>query len=290
MRGILLSAGKGSRLAPLTNSVTKHLLPVHTQPMIYHGIASQMMAGSRQILIIVDPLNAPLVKRLLSDGSQWGLEITYATQQEPDGIAGSILLGEKFLAGESQTIVSLGDNLFFGPGLGMSLSKISAGPGAKVFASWVENPQDYGVVEFDPSGKVISIEEKPLKPKSNYAIPGLYFYDHQVIDIAKRLKPSARGELEITDVNKAYLEMGQLQVKVLPRGTAWMDTGTFESLAEATEFVRAVERRQGLKIGCPEEVAWRMGYISDNQLAKLAEPLMKSGYGHYLLGLLEQGR
>lgn len=290
MKGIILAGGSGSRLKPVTSAVSKQLLPVYYQPQIHYAFALLMLAGIKDILLISDNLSQAQFKNLLEDGQKWGIRLSYGIQEHPNGIADAFLIGETFIGKAKNTALMLGDNILYGSGLGTSLRKLNEQSGAKIFANWVRNPEDYGVVEFDSSGKIISIEEKPQKPKSNYAIPGLYFYDHQVVDIAKRLKPSTRGELEITDVNKAYLEMGQLQVKVLPRGTAWMDTGTFESLAEATEFVRAVERLQGLKIGCPEEVAWRMGYIDDNQLAKLAEPLMKSGYGHYLLGLLEQGR
>jgi glucose-1-phosphate thymidylyltransferase len=225
----------------------------------------------------------------LGDGSDLGINIEFAVQPEPNGIAEAFLIGEDFIDGGNVALM-LGDNIFHGSGLGSSLRGNADVSGAKIFANWVSNPWDYGVVEFDSQGKAISIEEKPLDSKSSYAVPGLYFYDNQVVEIAKGLKPSFRGELEITDVNLAYLEMGQLQVQVLPRGTAWMDTGTFDALADATEYVRAVEKRQGLKIGCPEEVAWRMGFIDDAQLERLAEPLMKSGYGHYLLNLLEQGK
>lgn len=285
----MLAGGNGTRLRPVTNSISKQLLPVYDQPMIHYGISTLLLAGVKKILLINDPENQRQFQRLLGDGAQWGVEIDYGIQDEPKGIAQALIIGEDFIGGEAKTALILGDNIFHGSGLGVSLVKNASQPGAKIFATWVTNPQDYGVVEFNQSKKIISIEEKPKRPKSNYAIPGLYFYDNQVVEIAKGLKPSARGELEITDVNKAYLEMGQLDVEVLPRGTAWMDTGTFDALADATEYVRAVEKRQGLKIGCPEEVAWRMGYIDDNQLAKLAEPLMKSGYGQYLLGLLEQG-
>lgn len=270
-------------------AVSKQLLPVYDQPLIHYGIATLMLAGISEILLIVDPKNGRHFSELLHDGSDLGVQVSYAEQPAPNGIAEAFLIGEQFIQSRNVALM-LGDNIFHGSGLGSSLRGNAGISGAKIFANWVSNPQEYGVVEFDETGKVLSIEEKPVKPKSNYAVPGLYFYDNQVIDIAKGLKPSARGELEITDVNNAYLEMGQLQVQVLPRGTAWMDTGTFDALAEATEYVRAVEKRQGLKIGCPEEVAWRMGYIDDNQLAKLAEPLMKSGYGQYLLNLLERGK
>ena len=289
MKAILLAGGKGTRLSPITKSVSKQLLPVYDQPMIHYGISTLLFTGARQILMIVGPENDEQFRRLLGDGSQWGVSISYATQEKPRGIADALLIGSDFLAGVANSTLMLGDNIFHGYGLGSSLNQRVGKQGATIFGNWVSNPQDYGVVEFDEAGQVSSIEEKPEQPKSNYAVPGLYFYDNQVVDIAKSLKPSARGELEITDVNKAYLEMGQLEVQILPRGTAWMDTGTFDALADATEYVRAVEKRQGLKIGCPEEVAWRMGYIDDNQLANLAEPLMKSGYGQYLLGLLGRG-
>ena len=248
-----------------------------------------MLAGISEILIIVDPKNSGQFSELLGNGQDLGIQISYAVQEAPNGIAEAFLIGEGFIQSGNVALM-LGDNIFHGSGLGSSLRGNASISGAKIFANWVSNPREYGVVEFDEAGQVLSIQEKPLHPRSNYAVPGLYFYDSQVIKIAKGLKPSTRGELEITDVNNAYLEMGQLQVQVLPRGTAWMDTGTFDALADATEYVRAVEKRQGLKIGCPEEVAWRMGYIDDKQLAKLAEPLMKSGYGLYLLNLLERGK
>jgi glucose-1-phosphate thymidylyltransferase len=289
IKGIILAGGHGTRLHPVTLSVSKQLLPIFDQPMIHHGLSTLMLAGIRDIGLIVDPKYSAQFRGLLGDGSHLGVQITYMIQEEPRGIAEALKIGESFI-GSSAVGMVLGDNIFHGQGLGTSLQESREVVGAVIFAHWVSNPKDYGVVEFDESGRVTSIQEKPLKPRSSYAVPGLYFYDNQVVDIAKRLRPSPRGELEITDVNNAYLELGQLQVQVLPRGTAWMDTGTFDALADATEYVRAVEKRQGLKIGCPEEVAWRMGYIDDNQLTKLAEPLMKSGYGHYLVGLLERGR
>lgn len=290
MKGIIAAGGTGSRLAPLTMAVTKHLLHVYDKPTFFYPLSTLMLAQVTEILVIVNsPVEESTLHSCLGDGSDLGLELSYLVQSEPRGIADCLIIAESFYSGDSLALV-LGDNIFHGSGLGTSLRENTNISGAKIFANWVSNPREYGVVEFDDSGRVISIEEKPSKPKSNYAVPGLYFYDNQVVDIAKGLRPSARGELEITDVNNAYLDMGQLQVQVLPRGTAWMDTGTFDALADATEYVRAVEKRQGLKIGCPEEVAWRMGYIDDNQLAKLAEPLMKSGYGKYLLGILERGR
>jgi len=289
MKGLVLAGGRGERLRPLTTGVSKQLLPVFNQPLINFGLSTLMLSGVREFAIIVDPRQKENFHKLLGDGSSLGVSIDYLSQSSPDGIASAFLLGREFI-GSSNVAVVLGDNIFHGAGMGVDLQNNQSLDGAKIFANWVSNPQEYGVVEFDSSGTVLSIEEKPLSPKSNYAVPGLYFYDNQVVDIAKNLKPSARGELEITDVNNAYLDMGQLQVQVLHRGTAWMDTGTFEALADASEYVRAVEKRQGLKIGCPEEVAWRMDYIDDNQLAKLAEPLMKSGYGQYLIGLLERGK
>lgn len=290
MKGIILAGGSGSRLNPLTIATSKQLLPVYDQPLIRYSLSTLMLAGIKEVLMVVDSNNGEQFSKLLGAGHELGVSIQYAVQPEPNGIAEAFLIGENFVESDENVALILGDNIFHGSGLGSSLQRNVNFTGAKIFANWVSNPWDYGVVELDPSGKALSIEEKPAKPKSNYAVPGLYFYDHQVVGIAKSLKPSARGELEITDVNNAYLEMGQLQVQVLPRGTAWMDTGTFDALADATEYVRAVEKRQGLKIGCPEEIAWRMGYIDDNQLARLAEPLMKSGYGKYLLNLLEHGK
>lgn len=290
MKGIILAGGSGSRLRPITTAVSKQLLPVYYQPQIHFVFSSLMSAGIKEILLISDESSLPLFKNLIGDGNDWGITVLFETQKIPGGIAEGFLIGEDFIGNSKNTALMLGDNIFHGPGLGRSLRQLEGKSGATIFAHWVSNPQDYGVVEFDKTGRVISIEEKPKYPRSNYAVPGLYFYDHQIVEIAKSLRPSARGELEITDVNKAYLELNQLDVEVLSRGTVWMDTGTFDALADATEYVRAVEKRQGLKIGCPEEVAWRMGYIDDNQLSKLAEPLMKSGYGHYLLGLLEHGR
>lgn len=289
MKAIILAGGAGSRLSPITRGLSKQLLPVYDKPMIYYSVSTLMLAGIKEMLLVADPKHSAKFSNLLGDGSDLGIKIEFAVQPEPNGIAESFLIGEDFIEGGNVALI-LGDNIFHGSGLGSSLQGNANVSGAKIFANWVSNPADYGVVKFDSEGKAISIEEKPLDPKSSYAVPGLYFYDHQVVEISKRLKPSARGELEITDVNLAYLEMDELQVQVLPRGTAWMDTGTFDALADATEYVRAVEKRQGLKIGCPEEVAWRMGFIDDNQLAKLAEPLMKSGYGQYLLALLEQGK
>jgi glucose-1-phosphate thymidylyltransferase len=289
MRGIILSGGSGTRLRPVTKALSKQLLPVYDQPMIHYGVSTLMLAGLRELVVIVDPKHRGQFSELLSDGSHLGITIDYLEQPEPNGIAEAFVIAEDFIASSNVALI-LGDNIFHGSGLGGALLNNTDISGAKIFAYWVSNPSEYGVVEFDSSGRVLSIEEKPGVPKSSFAVPGMYFYDNQVVDIAKNLKPSSRGELEITDVNKVYLEMGQLQVQVLPRGTAWMDTGTFDSLADATVYVRAVEKRQGLKIGCPEEVAWRMGYIDDNQLSILAESLMKSSYGKYLVGLLERGK
>ena len=289
MKGVVLAGGSGTRLSPITFALSKQLLPVFDQPLIHHALSTLLLAGIREILLVVDSSSKAQFERLLANGSHLGVDIQFAIQKSPKGIAEGISIADAFIQGENTALI-LGDNIFHGSGLGTALQGNSKISGAKIFATRVSNPQEYGVVEFDSAGNVVSIEEKPLVPKSSYAIPGLYFYDNQVVEIAKSLRPSARGELEITDVNKVYLEKGQLEVQVLPRGTAWMDTGTFDALADATEYVRTVEKRQGLKIGCPEEVAWRMGYIDDNQLAKLAEPLMKSGYGQYLLGILESGK
>jgi len=289
MKGIILAGGTGSRLSPITKAISKQLLPVYDQPIIHYSVSTLMLAGIKELLVIVDPRHGEQFSKLLGDGSDLGINIEFAVQPEPNGIAEAFVIGEDFIQGGNVALM-LGDNIFHGSGLGSSLRGNANVSGAKIFANWVSNPWEYGVVEFDSEGQAISIEEKPLDPRSSYAVPGLYFYDNQVVEISKGLRPSFRGELEITDVNTAYLEMGQLQVQVLPRGTAWMDTGTFDALADATEYVRAVEKRQGLKIGCPEEVAWRMGFIDDAQLERLAEPLMKSGYGHYLLNLLEQGQ
>ncbi|MGY0232474.1 glucose-1-phosphate thymidylyltransferase RfbA [Longispora urticae] len=285
MRGIVLAGGTGSRLWPLTQAVSKQLMPIFDKPMIYYPLSTLMLAGVRDILVITTPEDQSQFQRLLGDGSRFGINLSYTTQPSPDGIAQAFLLGEEFIGDESVALI-LGDNIFYGVGLGTRLAENSDPDGGRVFAYQVANPQEYGVVEFDPDGRVLSIEEKPEQPKSKFAIPGLYFYDNQVVDIVKGIKPSARGELEITAVNEEYLRRGQLHVSVLERGTAWLDTGTFGSLVQASEFVRVVEERQGYKIGCLEEIAWRKGFVDEAELRALAEPLRKSGYGEYLLGLL----
>ncbi|WP_433586461.1 glucose-1-phosphate thymidylyltransferase RfbA [Microbacterium hydrocarbonoxydans] len=288
MRGIILAGGTGSRLHPITLGTSKQLVPVYDKPMIYYPLTTLMLAGIQDILVITTPHDAEAFERLLGDGSQFGVSISYVQQTSPDGLAQAFTLGADHIGNDTAALV-LGDNIFYGPGMGSRLRQFADIKGAAVFGYWVADPTAYGVVEFDDDGRVLSIEEKPAAPKSNYAIPGLYFYDNDVVDIARDLKPSARGELEITDLNRVYLERGDLRVDILPRGTAWLDTGTFDSLSEATEFVRTVQKRQGLSIGAPEEVAWRMGFLSDDELRERAEPLVKSGYGQYLLDIVARG-
>ena len=286
MRGIILAGGTGSRLWPITKAISKQLMPVFDKPMIYYPLSTLVMAGIRDILIITTPEDQAAFQRLLGDGSQFGINLEYTVQPSPDGLAQAFVLGADFI-GDDRVALVLGDNIFHGVGLGTQLRANTEIDGGLVYAYQVANPTEYGVVEFDEDGHAVSIEEKPAKPKSRFAVPGLYFYDNSVVEIARDLKPSARGELEITAVNETYLKAGKLTVSVLDRGTAWLDTGTFVSLVQASEYVRVIEERQGLKIGCVEEVAWRAGFLSDEKLRDLAQPLLKSGYGHYLLNLLD---
>jgi glucose-1-phosphate thymidylyltransferase len=287
MRGIILAGGSGTRLWPITKGISKQLMPIYDKPMIYYPLSTLMMADINEILVITTPEYHGQFQALLGDGSDLGIRIEYAVQPSPDGLAQAFIIGEDFIGDESVALV-LGDNIFHGSGLGSSLRNHSEIDGALIFAYHVSNPRAYGVVEFDADFKAVSIEEKPEHPKSNYSVPGLYFYDNSVVEIAKTISPSARGELEISTVNERYLDAGKLQVQVLERGTAWLDTGTFESMMQASEYVRVIEDRQGHKIGCVEEIAWRAGWIDDAQLAKLAEPLLKSGYGKYLLSMVSK--
>jgi glucose-1-phosphate thymidylyltransferase len=289
MRGIILAGGSGTRLHPITLGSSKQLVPVYDKPMIYYPLSMLILAGIRDVLVITTPHDADQFTRLLGDGNTFGINITYAQQPSPDGLAQAFLIGEDFI-GDDKVALVLGDNIFYGPGLGTQLRRHVDLDGGLVFAYRVADPTAYGVVEFDDEGRAVSLEEKPAQPRSDYAVPGLYFYDNDVVEIAKGLEPSPRGELEITDVNRTYLDKGRLQVEVLPRGTAWLDTGTFDSLMAAGEFVRVVEARQGLKIGCPEEVAWRAGFLDDDGLRARGEALAKSGYGEYLLSLLRSRR
>jgi glucose-1-phosphate thymidylyltransferase len=286
MKGIILAGGSGSRLYPLTQVVSKQLMPVYDKPMIYYPLSTLMLAGIREVLIISTPSHSPLFEQLLGDGSQWGMKLSYMEQPSPDGLAQAFILGKDFIGDEPVCLI-LGDNLFYGRGLGEVLRRSAKlTDGAIVFGYRVSEPQHYGVVEFDPEGKVLSLEEKPTEPKSNYAVPGIYFYDSQAAKVASSIKPSPRGELEVTDMNKVYLEQGKLQVELLGRGYAWLDTGTHESLHQAASFIQILEERQGFKVACVEEIAYRSGYIDDVQLRKLAEPMAKSSYGKYLLDLL----
>ena len=288
-KGIILAGGSGTRLHPLTVSVSKQLMPVYDKPMIYYPVATLLLAGIQDILIITTPRDQDAYRSLLGDGSQWGVDFQYAVQPSPDGLAQAFLIGEPFIGSDSVCLI-LGDNIYYGQGLSAMLRRAAAREqGATVFGYYVRDPKRYGVMSFDAQGRAVEIKEKPKQPKSNYAVTGLYFYDNEVVNVVKSIRPSARGELEITDVNKVYLERSQLNVELMGRGYAWLDTGTHESLLAAANFMQVVEQRQGLKIACPEEVAWRMGYIDDEQLAQLATPLAKNGYGLYLLALLERG-
>jgi len=285
VRGIILAGGSGTRLHPITLGVSKQLVPVYDKPMIYYPLSTLLLAGISDVLIITTPHDAESFQRLLGDGSQFGINLSYTVQAEPNGLAQAFVLGADHIGSDKAALV-LGDNIFYGPGLGDNLQRLTNLDGAAVFAYQVANPSEYGVVEFDSFGRAISLEEKPAQPKSNYAVPGLYFYDNDVVEIARNLKPSARGEYEITDVNREYLDRGKLQVSVLARGTAWLDTGSFDSLNDASNYVRTIEARQGMKVGAPEEVAWRRGFLTDDELRVRAEKLVKSGYGNYLLQLL----
>ncbi|MDO5618401.1 glucose-1-phosphate thymidylyltransferase RfbA [Kocuria sp.] len=289
MKGIILAGGTGSRLHPITWGTSKQLVAVYDKPMIYYPLSTLILAGIDDILLISTPADQRNFQSLLGDGSRFGITITYMQQPSPDGLAQAFILGKDHIGADSVALV-LGDNIFYGPGMGTQLRRHTDLEGATIFGYWVEDPTAYGVVEFDDDGSAISLEEKPKAPKSNWAVPGLYFYDNAVVDMAAELKPSTRGELEITDINQMYLDRGDLTVQQLPRGTAWLDTGTFNDLNDASNFIRTIESRQGLKVGCPEEVAWRVGLLSDDELRERAEPLVKSGYGRYLLNILGQGR
>lgn len=287
MKGIILAGGSGTRLYPITKGVSKQLIPLYDKPMIYYPLSTLMLAGIREILIISTPKDLPRFKELLGDGSEWGIMLDYAVQEEPRGLADAFIVGEEFIGNDKVALV-LGDNIFYGSGVGTQLQNYNDVEGGLIFGAQVHDPERYGIVEFDEKMNVVSIEEKPAEPKSKYAIPGLYFFDNKCVEYAKKVKPSARGEIEITEIHNAYLRKGKLKVKLLDRGTAWLDTGTFETLQQAGEFVKVIEDRQGLKVGCPEEISYNQGWIDAEQLKSIAEPLIKSGYGKYLLGILSQ--